>query len=410
MKRSFAAQLAPSPAHVARLLGVTALFLALWAPPAHACVNATLSEDEIIADLREAEQALDEGDVETARRLAREARERTTTHAVAPPIHLFERALRIEALASVRDPLADSAELEQAAFLLETHVSTHPSPSPAVVADLGEALERVRRDDDALERLVPLADGDLIGSAYAYAALSRAAERRGDDVRATMARERCETMAFSARVCRGEYPRPPLLKGKPHGYAFSGLVFAAAALTQMRRRRQGVALPWMSFRAPLVVAGIGVVAILAFATARHPTLAIMLTSLGLLVLSPAQRRSFLSHVRRGNVPPFKLRAAEPADEALPLVRLIGGPKETETIEFTTESSYRESARRPLLRVGRRPIRLLKVGLTLAFALLLAMVLFGFLWLMPGESPSPVPAIVIQAPIPSSELFEPPAHP
>jgi hypothetical protein len=208
---------------------------------------------------------------------------------------------------------------------------------------------------------------DLIGSPHAYAALSRAARSHGDVARAAAADARCLAMAANPGICRGEYPVPPLLRGAPLGYALPGLVFAAAALLRLRRRRGP---PWARFRAPIfaglvILGGAGVLA-----TARSPwkatTLAIVTLSVFLL-----QRRAFLSAVRRGKVDGFHLRPGEPADDGLPLVAGFFGPEAPETLERLPDASYRTAARGPLLRVGRRRVPHLWIIVAVVIAVLFA---------------------------------------
>lgn len=377
---------------------VLALVLVALSRPARACINATMAASEAIAKLKEAQRALDEGDVLGARELARDVRVATLSLAYGPSYEarLFERALRIEALSRIRDRDATPDQIESAVGLLQAHVESLTSTSssgadnvtPALSADLGEALERAARDGEALDVLVPLADRDLIGSAHAYAALSRAASRRGDGARSTLARARCEAMATSPRVCQGEYPRQPLLRGSPLGYALPGLVFAAAALLRLlRQRRRPLEATWCTYRAPVFAAAIVLFGIAAVAMSRTVWLAASFALLASIVTFALQRGAFLSAVRRGAIADHHLRPAEAGDGTLPVLALWLGPRVPQTLERLTDPSYRQSPRVPLLRIVRRPPR--AVWIAGAIAVGLAFAGCGSLVLWTARSPSMV---------------------
>jgi hypothetical protein len=360
------------------LLGVAALLLSLLvSPPSSACINATIGNDEAIVKLKEAERALEEGDVATARDLASEVRLLTSEYVV-PNRHgiaLNEHATRLDAIARVRDPAASAHDLGWAVELLEQHIKgienrsegEDRSISPALTADLGEAYERVGRDEDALRTLRPLADKDLMGSAYAYAALGRAAGRRGETARATAALQRCAVIASRPSQCRGEYPKPPLLRGGPLGYLIGGLVFLGGLLLRIVPRGRRPRAPWTNHApkafAPAALAG----GLLTLYLAPHPWIAGLVAASVVYGLAAGQRAVFFRDVRRGKVPGFQLRAVEPVDlEALPLLRLAFGgiAAEGETLERLPLPAYRENARTPLLRLRRLRIPLWAVALLL----------------------------------------------
>jgi hypothetical protein len=363
------------------LLVVVFVLAGLHATPARACGNAvTFSEDASIAKLREAEEALDEGDVRTARELSAASLAITSTS----PMYTFahNRGLRIHALSFVRDPSASQEDIATAVEELETRAKAlrDANLEPSFAADLGEALERAGRDEDALATLVPLAERDLIGSAYAYAALHRAAKHRGDTTLASNADARCRSMAIDARMCNGEYPKQPLLRGKLSGYLLPGFVFLGAALFAAFKRRKNKSknktqeqqAPWSSFRAPFFATIIAIAGIASFANARTVWLATMIAIAAALIVPLWQRRAFLANARRGRVPGFHVRAAEgEIDARTPILRLFFGPKVPETLERLVDPHYRESARSPVMRLGRRSLRAAWVITAIVVGLLFA---------------------------------------
>lgn len=347
-----------------------------------ACINATMAEDVTIKKLREAEAALDAGDVETARALAGEVEvyhDRPGQLGEASG-GFAERATRLRALSFVRDPSANQGELDNAVDSLRAHheyIMSHGDrrPIPPFMADYGEALERDGKDDEAYKLLVPLADRDILGSAYAYAALGRIAERKGDAMHTTMARDRCRVMAVRQSVCRGEYPPRPVLRGRASDFVYPGLVVLAVAIARLARKR-----PWSTHRArelfgAITVGGWG---LFLLANARLGGFAAFVAVVFALVLALLQRRLFFRAAADGNVEGLRLRPLEPGDERAPLVRLFFGPIETQTLEPTLDASYRESARRPLLRVGRRMVLGKAVIMAAVLILILAGVLVGTL--------------------------------
>lgn len=221
---------------LARLAALAlALALLFSADVARACVNATMREDVAIAKLRRAEEALEAGDVWTARELSAEVEDAELEASRPDLAGLSRRAERVHALSFVRDPRATNEELARAATQLEARRGADDDPARS--ADYGEALERAGRSDEAYAVLAPLADADLIGSAYAYAALARAANKRDDGARAATASSRCETMAVRPGVCRGEFARPPLARRSLLWYATPGALFALALGLYLLQRR-----------------------------------------------------------------------------------------------------------------------------------------------------------------------------
>lgn len=405
--------------------------------PASACVNATMSENEAIAKLKDAERALDIGDVTTARQLANETR---VSHHPGmgfgyneESARLFDRAMRIAALSHVRDPDATPEELDSAWSNLKMTVEAHDGlgrgKDPALEADYGEALERAGKNDDAYDVLAPLADRNLVGSAYALGALARAAEQRGDFARAETARQRCETIAVAPSVCGraalgpsaatpggvnpARYPRPPFLwkklHGTPAGYVAPAFVLLGAlALGRVLRRRRRE--PWASLdaaarslaassvRAKVLPAVVLAGGALLFVVAAHEVLGVLVAlSLAAFALD-SRRRAFFAAVRRGDARAraFTLQSAEDADAHLPSIASLFGPRRPETLERTEDPAYRDAARTPLVRLTRRSQRSV-----LAFSLAaLAMLVFagcGAATLVTARSRSSVE----RAPIPLS---------
>lgn len=340
-----------------------------------ACMNATMADSEAIAKLREAQTALDEGDVETARSIANEVRSHRGY--LDDTADLGERATRIESLSFVRDPSARPEEIQNAVSVLHhalgvrTQIANQP-PTPQLDADYGEALERAGNDDEAYRILVPLADHDVLGSAYAYAALGRMSERKGDAMHARMSRERCMLMTTRQSTCRGEYPPRPFVRGRAFDFALAGIVVLGAALTRLVRKR-----PWSEHRerelsGAISIGGWGLFLV---ANARLGALAALLAVVFAFVLGLIQRRLFLRAAAEGEVNGLQLRPLEPGDESVPLLRLFFGPHEAQTLEPTgSAAGYRDSARRPLLRIGRREVPRRAIVLSTVLILILAGIL------------------------------------
>lgn len=330
-----------------------------------ACVNATMSETEAVRKLKEAEVALEQGDVLTARDLAHDVRwtSRLDENLTDP---LAIRAARIEALAYVRDRDASDGELARATEILRARVEqTGRSAPPDLLADYGEALERSGHAGEAYDVLRPLADKDLIGSAYAYAALARASRSKAD---AEQAMKRCEAMAVSPAACRGEYPRRPLLRGRPLDFAALAAPFLGLGLRRLRRKRL-----WSAFRAPVFAALVGLVAAGTFGLAnlRLGPLGFALAVPALLFLDLAQRRRWVDAIRRGKIEGFVLRPATPDDVAPATLLLLGGRGLPEVIEETAAEGYRTPARGPIrFRVERKKVpvtTLVLVGVAVALS-------------------------------------------
>lgn len=150
---------------------------------------------------------------------------------------LETRAMRVFALAIVRasgqvqSGWTRSADLAWAEQAMREIDAKRPN-DPAVQADLGEVLAAVPgKSEEASKLLSSLAETDLMGSPFAYAALARLRSAKGDAEGSALAMRRCETMAGGGRaaICRGVEPAirvaPPAkattVTGKANGLARS---------------------------------------------------------------------------------------------------------------------------------------------------------------------------------------------
>jgi hypothetical protein len=175
-----------------------------------------------VQDVAAAEKSLENGDNSAAARrvLNQFANIRNATAGQNP---LETRALRVFALAVTRSSGAvterssgvwtstewtPGANLEWAAQSLREIDAKRPN-DPAVQADLGEALSKLpRTEGEALGILQGLADRDLMGSPFAYAALARLRSGKGDTAGAEAALKRCGEMTKTPGVCKPGAPIP----------------------------------------------------------------------------------------------------------------------------------------------------------------------------------------------------------
>lgn len=220
------------------VLATLGLTLALASPPAHACVNVTKADlDTTVKNVKAAEAALESGDLAKVRFWLDPALRvlGDVQHAIDPrdgKVHapdgsktdppdpsLRRRAMRVDALSISRNPkgTAEGRELALKKFETEVLGQTQPktdtdaraakpapaaSPDPTVLADYGELLSRVpARDWQGLMTLRTLRDKDLIGSAYAYAALAELEKKQGDAKAEAQAREKCRLSAKRPSMC-----------------------------------------------------------------------------------------------------------------------------------------------------------------------------------------------------------------
>ncbi len=149
--------------------------------------------------------------------------------------HLESRAMRIVALASVRSDGAfgvsggaaearKKANLDWAVAVLRKMNAARANDA-SLQADLGEALSKsAPTQKEARELLSKLAEGDLIGSPHAYAALAKLQAAAGDTQKSADAIKRCEGMTSTPAICAPKAPAavpakakdvpPPDLKGR----------------------------------------------------------------------------------------------------------------------------------------------------------------------------------------------------
>ena len=178
---------------------------------ARACPNVTyLQLDEETKKVKAADDALANGDFALAAARAKRVR----FLGVDPPDFvgrperdvvqekhrlLRKRAMHIVALATVRNQ-STVEEREVAVRVLIGQLKIDPNPT--FEADAAEALARMPdKEPLALMMLRALAARDLIGSAYAYAALARLEAARGNETEAASADERCKRMAKRPAIC-----------------------------------------------------------------------------------------------------------------------------------------------------------------------------------------------------------------
>lgn len=173
-----------------------------------------------VQEVARAEKALENGSVTIAARtiLTTFPNVRVATAGVSP---LETRALRVLSLAIVRSNGAANektvgvpskvewtpmANLAWAAEALREIDAKRPN-DPTVQADLGEALSKLPHGHaEGMKLLQGLAQKDLMGSPYAYAALAKLRSESGDPTGAEAALKRCEEMSKSPGVCRPASP------------------------------------------------------------------------------------------------------------------------------------------------------------------------------------------------------------
>lgn len=344
---------------------VTLVAIVFAVRPAVACGNAVLGEETPFKRLHEAEDALDEGDLKLARELATPIANGAIPMPVAADA-ARARAHHIIAMSYVRDRQATQEQIAGAIATLEDELRKQDGAKPSLEADAGEALARSGRDDEAFAKLSSLANADLMGSPYAYAALARIAKKRGDAGMATLAAMRCANMTTNAAVCRGEYPPQPLLRGKLLGYVLPG-VLAMIALVRRRRRKR----PWSSYGDKVYAAIVVATCALVFVYARAPATTTVMTFAALALVGLSQRLVFLSAVKRHRIPAFVLREATTGDSRLPSVASFFHPRER-VLEHVPDASYREPARMAVLRLTPRR----RGALALAVVGVLTLALFG----------------------------------
>lgn len=217
-----------------KLVAVAALMVpAFVAVDANACgmsvrLEPVKAKPTPVQEIARAEKSLENGQNKEAAQtvLANFSGVRTATAGANP---LETRALRVFALAVVRsggtvnernagswskDEWTPTANIEWAIQSLREIDQKRPN-DPTVQADLGEALSKLTRtQDESLKLLGGLAQKDLMGSPFAYAALAKIRGEKGDTAGAEAAIKRCEEMSKVPGVCKPAAPpsAPPAAK------------------------------------------------------------------------------------------------------------------------------------------------------------------------------------------------------
>ena len=350
---------------------LVALIVALVAlvgllPRAHACENATVGEFPAVKQLHRAEEALEEGDVLLARGLATELAAGKVYLPFSMRSDLESRSHRIIAMSWIRDVNATQSEIESATESLRLGLMARDKPDAVRQAELGEAYARAGQDEAAYQMLRDLDEKDLIGSPYAYAALARLADKRGEHVRAQTALKRCAEIAGGSPICRGSYLKPPLLRGKLLGFVLPGLL----AVTAFVRRRRRAKNPWSTFGDHVFAAIVVATGAFVFAFAEDPWLTTLVTFLSLVFIAVAQRLAFVTAVKRGAVVGWIMRDANAEDERLPIIRSFFHVGH-HVLEREPDAAYRDPARVAVMRVSPRSAaaRTLVVAAVVGIALL-----------------------------------------
>jgi hypothetical protein len=212
----------------AAVVAVPAALACTYATDASACgmsirMEPTPRKETPVQQIAKAEKALEIGQNATAAKVVLTAfpRVRAATAGANP---LETRALRVFALAIVRSdgkvtektagtftrsewmPIAN---LEWAVQSLREIDAKRPN-DPSVQADLGEALSKLPLGrEESLKLLGGLAQKDLMGSPFAYAALASLRRAKGDLAGAEEAIKRCEEMSKTPGVCKPASPSKP---------------------------------------------------------------------------------------------------------------------------------------------------------------------------------------------------------
>ncbi|MBS2015919.1 MAG: hypothetical protein JST00_23730 [Deltaproteobacteria bacterium] len=356
---------------------VAALLVTIAPGMAAACGNAVvMATNERVKLLVEAEAALDEGYLDAARSLAREASrpgkmmwdEGESDGREGSYRKVVERAMGVVALSYVRDATASAEDLASAEQTLRDRLDEGKQPPlPTHEADRAEAQARIAHmHGEAFDTLKRLHDRDLLGSPHALGALNRLARARGDRETAAAAYGTCTKMIGRSETCEGRYTSrliPYVLVSHPLESLVPSAAFLVALGLRLRRRRaasdpRAPAAPWVGF-APL--AQTLVVALAGVYVLTHPRAPVTASVVAVTLLGLAfviERRAFLAAVRRGAVPGFVTRAATTDDDHLPALSFFTGARATETLERVApregaEAGYREPARTPLYRLAAR---------------------------------------------------------
>ncbi|NOU31784.1 MAG: hypothetical protein HOO96_28100 [Polyangiaceae bacterium] len=374
----------------------------VWEGEARACGNVVqLEQNEAVRRVVAAQAALDEGDYAfVLERLAGPGGYEEYGSA-----GLAGRAARIYALAASRS--GDRAQQASAVRRLQgSRFSGYGAgfkggflSDPTLEADLGEALARTGDVDAARDLLRPLADRDLIGSPYAYAALARL-DATDDPARARLATSRCQQMAGShPEICEGNMPTPSTvswtLRRLPPAWLFVafvcalGLVGLGRHLANRRFQAFGMGSPAAKARTvAAVMAMVFAAVVLLDIGSMAPALAAVVL-LGVVgVTAYLDRALGLRAVRHGAVAGFSVRPLLPGDDAqLPLFTpWVSGASggEVLTSVLPGDTAYREGAPLPVARLRKAPrAPVLVMGVFAAFAVIVFF--FALLFTVRGET-------------------------
>lgn len=221
------------------------LALAAMPTPADACGGAIFQERFIKPKptppqlVAKGEKSLEEGSAADAMKSAKSAYAKLASLKPGKDA-VANRALRLAALAAVRSggeqgaeaapttktrdawgdtvvktqPMPQTAEAKSArlAWALDTlrALNTQSPDNPTLEADLGEALATVPgHEAEAFERLSKLAEGDLLGSPTAYAALAKLRAQQGLTKKSVEAIERCKQMTRTPAMCGPDLTTAP---------------------------------------------------------------------------------------------------------------------------------------------------------------------------------------------------------
>lgn len=344
-----------------RALSVTVavlLALSLAEPAANACLNEVRGTDEVVRIIRDAERELERQDFSAARTKA------ATAHRLggAEP-GLRDRALRVHALATIRDPRKERPDKESiqdvtsAVANLEALARATPLDVTLQI-DLAEALEHdPATHGRAVEILRPLAQKDLIGSAYAYAALGRLEKAQGRSSAAAEAQARCERTAVQPSMCRGKKPSAPWFRAPGWSYACFGLLAALFTLWQVLSLRRPV-FRRLPAQLPDVLVHIAGVATPVLTTLVAPTWPRLLLAVGVIMTVGCAGVAHSLRVQTllgGRVRGLRLRRwkeTDPPPTDLPLLLERAEP-DLVLEEITAVAGSPTPARRVLGRIGAR---------------------------------------------------------
>ncbi len=183
---------------------------------ADACPNVTVPVfNQHVKKTKDAQAALDREDLATAKRTVGSVLKLKDVKGIigwtgtkdwreVGPV--YRRAVRIDALATSRDPKATEEERTRALHDFEDEVmrelSEREKSDPTLLADHAELQSRLpTRTGPALMVLRTLRDEDLLGSAHAFAALARLEKAAGKVDAEKDARERCRNAAVKKSIC-----------------------------------------------------------------------------------------------------------------------------------------------------------------------------------------------------------------